>query len=191
MDFDVGTRLREIRVAAGLSQRELAARASVPHGLISVIEQNKSSPSVSSLRKILGGVPMTLAEFFKEHRSAPGKIFFKPSDFVELTSHLPARNEEHPARIDILQVGDAKAANLQLMYQRYEPGADTGATMFQHEAHEGGVVLRGELELTVGDRVGRLKAGDAYLFDSRTPHRYRNVGDETCEVVVACTPPFL
>ena len=191
MDFDVGARLREIRLAAGLSQRELAAKASVPHGLISVIEQNKSSPSVSSLRKILGGVPMTLAEFFKEHGSSPGKIFFKPDDFVELTSRLPARNEQHPARIDIFQVGDAKTSNLQLMYQRYEPGSDTGATMFQHEAHEGGVVLRGELELTVGDRVGRLKVGDAYLFDSRTPHRYRNVGDETCEVVVACTPPFL
>jgi transcriptional regulator with XRE-family HTH domain len=191
MEFDVGARLKEIRLSAGLSQRELAARASVPHGLISVIEQNKSSPSVSSLRKVLGGVPMTLAEFFKEVRSPPGKIFFKRDEFIALTSRMPATTEQHPARIDIQQGGDSKLSNLQLMYQRYEPGADTGATMFQHEAHEGGIVLRGELELTVGDRVGRLKVGDAYLFDSRTPHRYRNVGDEVCELVVACTPPFL
>jgi len=77
------------------------------------------------------------------------------------------------------------------MYQRYEPGADTGATMFQHEAHEGGIVMCGELELTVGHRVGRLKAGDAYLFNSRTPHRYRNIGQDACEIVAACTPPFL
>lgn len=191
MEFNVGARLKEIRLAAGLSQRELAARASVPHGLISVIEQNRSSPSVASLRKILGGVPMTLAEFFKEDRTPPGKIFFKRHEFVDLTSRLPATTKQHPARVDILQVGDARGANLQLLYQRYEPGADTGDTMFQHEAHEGGIVLSGSLELTVGNRVGVLKAGDAYLFDSRTPHRFRNIGDDVCEFIAACTPPFL
>ena len=43
MDFDVGARLKEVRAEAGYSQRELAARAGVPHGLISIVEQNKSS----------------------------------------------------------------------------------------------------------------------------------------------------
>ena len=33
--------------------------------------------------------------------------------------------------------------------------------------------------------------GDAYLFDSRIPHRYRNIGTERCSVVSACTPPYL
>jgi mannose-6-phosphate isomerase-like protein (cupin superfamily) len=34
-----------------------------------------------------------------------------------------------------------------------------------------------------------LEPGDAYYFDSRLPHRFRNVGEEECEVVSACTPP--
>ena len=48
----------------GLSQRELAKRAGVTNGMISLIEQNRVSPSVSSLKKVLDGIPMSLAEFF-------------------------------------------------------------------------------------------------------------------------------
>ena len=63
--------------------------------------------------------------------------------------------------------------------------------MLKHDSHEGGVVLSGELEITVGDQIKVLKPGDAYLFDSRIPHRYRNIGTERCIVVSACTPPYL
>src|SRR5882757_4920110 len=51
MTIDVGARLRGIRTTFGLSQRELARRAGVTNGLISLIEQNRVSPSVSSLKK--------------------------------------------------------------------------------------------------------------------------------------------
>jgi mannose-6-phosphate isomerase-like protein (cupin superfamily) len=33
--------------------------------------------------------------------------------------------------------------------------------------------------------------GDAYLFDSRVPHRFRNRSAKPCIVVSACTPPWL
>jgi len=186
----VGKRLAEVRIAAGLSQRELAVKAAVPHGLISVIERNKSSPSVSSLRKIIGGIPMTLGEFFNESDEKTDQIFFKRGDLVDLAHQMPLASH-HKARIELLQVGDAKASNLQLLYERYQPGADTGDTMFQHDSYEGGFILAGTLELTVGDKVGILRAGDSYLFNSREPHRFRNVGDEVLEMIAACTPPFL
>ncbi len=53
------------------------------------------------------------------------------------------------------------------------------------------MVLSGRLEVTVGTDVRVLTAGEAYLFDSRIPHRFRNVGDDPCEVVSACNPPYL
>jgi len=34
-----------------------------------------------------------------------------------------------------------------------------------------------------------LEAGDAYYFDSRQPHRFRNVHDQECELISVCTPP--
>ena len=192
MGFDVGGRLKEIRVAAGLSQRELAGRSGVTHSLISLIEQNRNSPSVASLRKILDGIPMSMVNFFDEARAPVDKVFFTATDLHDLTSRLHrVSGGESRGRMSFRQVGDAHAHGLQILHESYEPGADTGAAMLKHESHEGGVVLAGELEITVGDQVKVLAPGDAYLFDSRTPHRFRNIGNARCIVVSACTPPYL
>jgi len=189
--FDVGARLREIRTSAGLTQRQLAERAQVPHGQISMVEKNRSSPSVASLRKILGGIPMTMAEFFEPDSGAGDRSWFTPAELVDLTSRL-YRDDAAPAgKLSFLQVGDARAHNLQILHEFYAPGADTGPAMLEHVSHEGGVVIAGEIELTIERQVRVLKAGDAYLFDSRRPHRFRNTGDRPAEVISACTPPYL
>ena len=78
---------------------------------------------------------------------------------------------------------------LQILRERYVPKGDTGKTMLSHDGEEGGIVLVGEIEITVGDEVAVLGAGDAYYFDSNIPHRFRNPGDVDCEIVSVCTPP--
>jgi transcriptional regulator with XRE-family HTH domain len=191
MDIDVGARLRAIREKSGISQRQLAQRAGVTNGTISLIEQNRSSPSVASLRKVLGGIPITLAEFFsQDDLPPPEQIFFRAGDLVELASDIPAARK---GSISFRQVGDLRGRNLQVLNERYEPGADTGTgkNMLQHDSEEGGVIIEGEIELTVGEQKQILKPGDAYLFDSRIPHRFRNIGDKPCTLISACTPPYL
>ena len=64
MGFYIGERLRMIREKHGFSQRALAKQANVTNGIISMIEQNRTSPSVGTLKKILDGIPISLAEFF-------------------------------------------------------------------------------------------------------------------------------
>jgi transcriptional regulator with XRE-family HTH domain len=190
MEFDVGARLRALREKHSLSQRQLAQRAGVTNGTISLIEQNRSSPSVASLRKVLQGIPITLAEFFGDEELPPSEqIFFKSGDLVELASKIA---DARRGKISFRQVGDLRNRNLQVLHERYEPGADTGdKPHLQHESEEGGVVIKGQIELTVGNHTQLLGPGDAYLFDSRIPHRFRNVGDEECELISACTPPYL
>ncbi len=85
----------------------------------------------------------------------------------------------------------ARGANraMSVMHERYAPGADTGADMLRHDGEEGGVVVRGRIELTVGSETRVLGTGDAYYFSSAIPHRFRNIGSETCEIVSASTPP--
>ena len=78
---------------------------------------------------------------------------------------------------------------LQILKERYEPGADTGRVAIVRDGEEGGVVLSGRLEVTVDDEGRILGPGDAYCFDSRRPHRSRCVGPVPREVVSACTPP--
>ncbi|MBT3143899.1 XRE family transcriptional regulator [Phaeobacter gallaeciensis] len=190
-DFDVGGRLRALRTQFGLSQRQLAESAGVPHGQISMIETNRSSPSVASLRKILGGFGITMSEFFEPDSPLNNQSFFKPDELRDLTSMLYQGNEAAQKMITLKQVGDAKLHGLQILHERYEAGADTGSTMIEHESNEGGIVVTGELEVTVGDESQVLKAGDAYLFNSREPHRFRNISDRPAEVISACTPPYL
>jgi mannose-6-phosphate isomerase-like protein (cupin superfamily) len=76
-----------------------------------------------------------------------------------------------------------------MLYERYAPGADTGQAMLSHEAEEAGLIIAGHLEVTVGEETRLLGPGDAYLFDSRIPHRFRNPGTIECVLVSACTPP--
>ena len=190
-DFDVGERLKSLRIAAGLSQRALAEASGVPHGQVSMIETNRSSPSVASLRRIIGGLGISMAEFFEPDAEVTQEVFFKPGDFQDLTSRLFSTKGDAAGRISFAQVGDARAHNLQILHERYAPGADTGATMLEHPSCEGGIVISGVLEVTVGDRLALLLPGDAYLFESTAPHRFRNPGEVDAVGVSACTPPYL
>jgi transcriptional regulator with XRE-family HTH domain len=180
MTLDVGVHLRAVRTMYGLSQRELAKRAGVTNGLISLIEQNRVSPSVSSLKKVLDGIPMSLAEFFTLDLSASPQVFFMGEELTDLGDGSVA-----------LRLVAARRPNraMSVMQERYAPGADTGGDMLRHEGEEGGVVVRGRIELTVGGDTRVLGPGDAYYFTSAIPHRFRNNGHEPCEIISASTPP--
>ena len=177
---EVGKRLRGLRLAYGLSQRELARRAGVPNGTISMIEQGQVSPSVASLKKVAAGLCLSLAEFFTIDVEANSPVFFAADQLEDLGSD----------DVSLRLVGRLhKGKKLQVLHECYQPGSDTGSEMLSHMGEEAGLVVRGSIEVTVGARVRTLGPGDAYQFDSRLPHRFRNQGDEPCEIVSACTPP--
>lgn len=179
--MDVGARLRMVRDRFGLSQRELAKRAGVTNGTISLIEQNRVSPSVSSLKKVLEGLPMTLADFFTfDSDPEQARVFYQAHELPNLG------NEQ----IRLLLVGTAHdKRDIAILREVYEAGADTGPDMLTHDGQEGGVVIKGSIEVTVNNESRVLGPGDAYYFDSRLPHRFRNAGAEICEVVSASSPP--
>lgn len=180
MSIDVGAHLRAVRSMYGLSQRELAKRAGVTNGMISLIEQNRVSPSVSSLKRVLDGIPMTLAEFFTLDLAAGPQVFYAREELTDVGSG------------DVqLRLVAAKRANrsLAILQERYPPGGDTGADMLSHKGEEGGVVVKGRIELTVGAESRILGPGDAYYFSSAVPHRFRNAGREECEIISASSPP--
>ncbi|WP_064708531.1 cupin domain-containing protein [Rhizobium bangladeshense] len=180
MSINIGSRLRHLRLAHKLSQRELAKRTGVPNSTISLIESNASNPSVGALKRILDGIPIGLAEFFAFEPERPKKAFYAAEELVEIGK----------GAISYKQVGETLfGRSLQMLKECYQPGADTGKIPLVHKGEEGGIVLSGRLEVTVGDERRVLGPGDAYYFDSRRPHRFRCVGPVPCEVISACTPP--
>lgn len=182
--MDIGKKLQSIRKERGLSQRELAARAGLTNGTVSLIEKNKTSPSVASLKSLLDAIPMSIAEFFATiEDGTENKIFYSAEEFLEVAPQAGFGG------LSLRQLGDASTHSIQLLDESYPPGADTGPEMMSHLGEEAGIVIEGEIEITVGDLVRVLKAGEGYLFESRQPHRFRNNGLVICRVVSACTPP--
>jgi len=180
MSEDVGARLRYYRELKGLSQRELAKRADVTNSSISLIEQGRVSPSIASLKKVLSGLPMSLAQFFSSDLPEVNKFFFKSEDVLEVSSG--------GTRYKLLGAG-LENSSMQMMYETYPAGSDTGEEMLSHHGEEGGVIVSGEIELTVDGKVQCLQPGDGYYFESKLKHRFRNIGDEPCVIVSANNPP--
>ena len=180
MSIDVGERLRNVRITFGLSQRALARRAGVTNGLISLIEQNRVSPSVSSLKKVLDGIPMSLADFFTMDLAVPPQVFYGRDELTEIGAA--------PVELRLVAARRAQRA-MSILHERYAPGADTGPDTLSHPGEEGGVVVRGRIEVTVGTATRVLSAGDAFYFSTAVPHRFRNPSDEDCEIISASTPP--
>jgi transcriptional regulator with XRE-family HTH domain len=177
---EIGPKLKTLRQHRGLSQRKLAQLAGVSNATISLIEHGRTDPSMGLLRRILESMEVSFADFFALAPAGDERFFFTQRDLVEIGKGL----------ISYRQVGgDLANSQLQILHEVYKPGADTGQSMLSHQAEEGGVIIEGRLEVTVNNRVQLLQRGDAYRFNSRLPHRFRNLGKENCVVVSACTPP--
>jgi transcriptional regulator with XRE-family HTH domain len=180
MSLDVGAHLKSVRQMYGLSQRELAKRSGVTNGLISLIEQNRVSPSVSSLKKVLDGIPMALADFFTLDLQGKPQVFFAKEELADIGT----------GGLELRLVGSRLAKrSMSILHERYAPGTNTGEEMLTHAGEEGGIVVRGAIELTVGGDTRLLGPGDDYYFHSSLPHRFCNAGREDCEIVSASAPP--
>lgn len=180
MEISTGDRLRIVRQRAGLSQRALAKKAGVGNATVSLIESDQINPSVSALKRILDAIAMPLSDFFAIDAKETDECVFKAGSLTEIGR----------GGISFRQIGkDLSSRALQLLYETYQPGADTGKIMLRHEGEEAGFVISGRIELTIGTKLHILTAGDAYYFSSTEPHRFRNPSSEPAIVVSACTPP--
>jgi transcriptional regulator with XRE-family HTH domain len=177
----IGLHLKEMRNRRKLTVRELATRSGVTHATISLIERDRSSPSVDTLSAMLDALGTTLVGFFDDIRqSVPYSPFYSSDDLVEIgdieSVSYRMLGMNHPNR------------HILILRETYAVDADTGEA-FSHKAQEAGFVLSGEVEVTVGTVSKILGAGQGYYFDSQVPHRFRNVGKTTAEIISAVTPP--
>jgi transcriptional regulator with XRE-family HTH domain len=179
--LDVGASLKKVRMAHNLSQRELAKIAGVTNSTISMIEKNSVSPSISSLKKVLNGIPISLVDFFAEETEAEQghQVVYSPEELMDIGS----------GDVNMNLVGKAfPCRQMTFLIETYPPAADTGTEMLENDAEEGGYIIEGKIELTVGSEVFILKANDSYYFDNNKPHRFRNPFNKLCKIVSATTP---
>ncbi len=181
-DLALGARLRAVREAAGLSQRELAKRAGVTNSTISLIEQESHAPSVASLHRVLTAIPISLADFFALPVSQKNALFYDAKDLAVVSRGVA----------DLRVLGsERRDKKLQLFIERYRPGAGTGDEPLVYDGETAAIVIKGTIELEAEGEVRKISEGGGYQLFGRVPYRLRNVGKTVAIVACACTPPII
>ena len=79
---------------------------------------------------------------------------------------------------------------LEVLYVHAKPGDDSGPdAIVDPPGEKFGIVFRGELEVTVGDDVYHLNAGDTICFPCQFAHSWQVVGNKDVELMWVMTPP--
>lgn len=172
--FAVGARLQAVRLAHGLSQRELARRAKITNGSLSLIEQGKVSPSLGSLEKILNGIPMTLPEFFAE--SSHTSVVHSAADWVVIN--------EGSAQMRVMPLQHTEKDCYLVECELPPKSQETSGPLLGKSGFAAGVVLQGKLEMHLDGVCHPLLAGDGFRSARHREQQFRNPFDELCRLVV-------
>ena len=180
MDIEVGQRLRDLRHKQSLSLETVAARTDLSVGFLSQIERGLSSPSLRALVTLADVLGVGVAALFGT-RASDGTA----ADGV--VTRAPERAELKLWRTGISkQLLNPPGADgrLNLFLVHIAPGGSTGDELYTHDGEEAGLVLEGEMTLTVDADTWTLRTGDSFRFASRRPHRFSNPADDAKAVVL-------
>jgi len=87
----VARSIRELRLAAGLSQRQLAGRMAVPRSYISKIENEKATPTLSTLERLARGLECSMLDVispFERNRQGKSADIMADPFLAELQPHI-------------------------------------------------------------------------------------------------------
>jgi transcriptional regulator with XRE-family HTH domain len=183
---DIGSRLREERERARISQRELARRLGVSASLISQIESGQSKPSVSTLYAIVTELGVSLDHVFRVHEdelSIPNAVGDGAQSGVA-GGPVVRTSERHVIELDSGVVWERLTShqheNVDFLHVIYDVGGSSAPDdrLMRHPGREYGHVLSGRLGVQLGFERHELGPGDSIAFDSTVPHRLWNLGDE-------------
>jgi len=178
----LGGEIRGLRKARGHTLASLAEASGLSIGYLSLLERDLATPSINALHTISRTLGVTISWFFEAGGVPEGE-----RDVV-VRRNRRRRLDFSPGIVDEL-LSPTLSGALEMLSSRFAPGASSGEAPYTHAGEEGGVVIRGRLELWVDGKVFLLEVGDSFGFPSTKPHRYRNPGPDETEVIWAITPP--
>lgn len=185
----VGQRLRSAREEQGLSLREVARRLDISASALSQIETGKSRPSVKTLYAIVSELGLSMDELFAEpgaerETAAPSAPATAPNGGGGEAPVVQRADSRSSLELETGVTWDRLTAshdsNVDFLFTSYPPGSSSSGSekLVRHNGREYGLILTGELELTVGFETHLLGPGDSCSFDSNEPHRLANPGSE-------------
>ncbi|MBN1451818.1 MAG: cupin domain-containing protein [Anaerolineales bacterium] len=167
LDVNVGQRLRQLRSEHELSLSALADISGLNINTLSLIENDKISPSVSTLQKLALALDVPVGAFFEVGVERRNIIFQK-------AGQRPRATFAHGMLEDL---GTELASRwAEPFVVTLEAGADSGETPILHTGLEFVYCLEGRIAYTIESQQYMLEPGDSLLFEARLPHRWQNTG---------------
>ena len=169
----IGERIKALRTRQGMTLAGLGEQVNLSTSYLSQVERDKTTPSLTTLTAIARALDVRLRYFF-ESSTASTCVVRADGDPGDETSE-PGIGRRY---LSPENGGSKLSANRITL----EPGAlyDLPPVAFTEELV---FVLRGCLEVFVGDEQFTLKAGDSCHYDAAQPHRWCNEGDEPAVVI--------
>jgi transcriptional regulator with XRE-family HTH domain len=166
MAIDVGGSVRRLREGRGYSLRVLADKSGLAINTLSLIENGKSSPSVSTLQQLAVALEIPITALF-ETEAAENNIAYVKSD------RRPLATFEHGFLEDLGAGSRIRAVEPFVVTQ--EPGTGNGAQEIVHTGYEFIYCLEGRIAYTIDGFTYLLEPGDSLLFEAHLPHHWQNL----------------
>ena len=166
----LGEKLRDLRVARGITLKEASDITGVPRPTLSRIEHNKMAPTIGLLSKVVAGFGVPWSTILPETviSDAPSGSRASFSSSRATTVRLGRREAKalHPHNPLSLQLGSF------VLSTRHKT-VEEGGGFLGHPDTEFCFVLDGTLTIHFkGRRARRLRPGESALFSAETPHAY-------------------
>jgi transcriptional regulator with XRE-family HTH domain len=177
----IGTHLKEIRLRAGLTLRQLGGKCGIAASYLSNLERGGSSPTLATLTKILHALGSDLESFFANAAGgAMTGVVFRRSDMRVAADTARRYTFLLPRRKDI----KAEMLDEYLMPGESEPELES------LDCDVAGVLLSGALELEIqGDVRQVLCPGDSFYVAAGKGHRGRCLGPDPAHLITVYVPP--
>jgi len=161
-----------------MSVIDLAGKTGQTPEFIEQVESDSLTPPVSFLLQLSQALQIDPSNFLTEQEKIQigGK---RQEGFIKRTQDYSYRT---------LTPGAADK-HLRAFMVTIEPREDHKMIEYKHPGEEFIFVYKGELELTLGNKIFRLRQGETIHFDSETKHKLRNISDEKCELIVTLYTP--
>ena len=152
----IGNRVRELRNLRGLSLRKLAERSGLNINTLSLVENGKTSPSVSTLQQLARALEVHIAAFFASEPVSQRVVF-------TLHDHRPdaAFNNTHMENLGRDLAGNA----VQPFVVTLAPSGGSGDRMIVHTGHEFVYCLNGRVLYMIDEKAYLLETGDSLVFE--------------------------
>ena len=175
--MELGTKLKDMRQQKNLTQEELADRCELTKGYISQLENDLTSPSITTLCDLLNALGSNLSDFF--HEETEEKIVFTEQEYIEKRSDGMLWNWVIP---------NAQKNAMEPVLVELEAGSSTQVD-FPHEGEEVGFVLEGRIAIVRAGKTHNAKKGESFYFTANKEHQIINKGKGKAKFIWISTPP--